>query len=222
MIVAKRKDLEEIVRIIEPFDKIIVAACNGCVAVCQAGGEKEAEELAAVIRMKRKAQGRPLETLEIALERQCDPEYLEPLRKYIKDYQAILSTACGAGVQFLAEKFQEMPVLPALDTVFIGVTEEHGVWGERCQACGNCVLYMTGGICPITRCSKSLLNGPCGGSVNGKCEVDPDIPCGWQLIIDRLKALNMLDVYDDIIPMKDWRTSRDGGPRKVVREDLKL
>ena len=222
MIVAKRKDLEEIMRIIEPFERIIVAGCNGCVAVCQAGGAKEVEELAAVIRMKRKNQGRPIETLEITLERQCDPEYLEPLRRYIKDYQAILSTACGAGVQFVAEKFPEMPVLPALDTVFIGVTEEHGVWGERCQACGNCVLYMTGGICPITRCSKSLLNGPCGGSVNGKCEVNPDIPCGWQLIIDRLKALNMLDVYDEIIPMKDWRTSRDGGPRKVVREDLKL
>ncbi len=222
MIIAKRKPLEDIIKIIEPFDKIIIAGCGGCVTVCQAGGAKEVEELASVLRMRRKNDGRPIETLEITLERQCDSEYLEPLRKYIGDYQAILSLACGAGVQFVAEKFPNIPVLPGLDTTFIGVTEEQGVWTERCQACGNCILHLTGGICPITRCSKSLLNGPCGGSSNGKCEVNPEIPCGWQLILDRLKALGMMDLYDEIIPMKDWRTSRDGGPRKVVREDLKL
>ncbi len=222
MVVGKRKPLEEIISMIDPFDRIIVAGCNGCVAVCQAGGEKEVEELSQILRMKRKNEGKPLDTFEITLERQCDPEYLEPLRKYTGSYQAILSLACGAGVQFLAEKFQDIPVFPALNTTFIGVTEEHGVWAERCQACGNCILHLTGGICPITRCSKSLLNGPCGGSSEGKCEINPEIPCGWQLILDRLESLGRMDLYDEIIPFRDWRTSRDGGPRKVVREDLKL
>ena len=94
--------------------------------------------------------------------------------------------------------------------------------GKRCQACGNCVLGTTGGICPIACCAKSLLNGPCGGSQNGVCEVDPDTPCAWQLIYDRMAALGRLDLLLEVNPMKDWRTSRDGGARKIVREDLRL
>ena len=94
--------------------------------------------------------------------------------------------------------------------------ERQGIWAERCQACGSCMLEKTGGICPITRCSKSLLNGPCGGSTDGKCEINPEIACGWQLIIDRLKELDMLDTFEEIIPMKNWADSRDGGPRKIM------
>ena len=130
---------------------------------------------------------------EISLERQCDTEYLEPLRRDLDGYQAVLSIACGAGVQFLAEKFRKHPILPGVNTTFIGVTEEQGVWTERCQSCGNCLLDRTGGICPIARCSKSLLNGPCGGSKTGKCEIDSQVDCGWQLIYDRLKDLGQLD-----------------------------
>jgi hypothetical protein len=130
--------------------------------------------------------------------------------------------ACGAGVQFVAEAYPEMPVFPAVNTTFIGVTEEQGVWTERCQACGNCILHLTGGICPVSRCSKSLMNGPCGGSSDGKCEVNKEIVCGWQLIIERLKQLGELDKYEEYIPIKDWSSSRDGGPRKVVREDLRI
>jgi hypothetical protein len=96
------------------------------------------------------------------------------------------------------------------------------VWVERCAACGQCLLGLTGGICPIARCSKQLLNGPCGGSSQGKCEVNPDIECAWQLIYDKLKAQGRLPLLLEIIPPKDWRTSRDGGPRKIVREDLRL
>jgi hypothetical protein len=99
---------------------------------------------------------------------------------------------------------------------------EQGVWAERCQACGNCLLALTGGICPIARCSKQLLNGPCGGSVGGRCEINRDVDCAWQLIYDRLKAQGRLELLLDIQPPKDWRTSRDGGPRKIVREDLRL
>lgn len=222
MIIAEGKPIKEILAMIEPWEKIIIAGCKGCVTVCSAGGEKEVGILASALRLARKIQGRPLETKEVTLERQCDTEYLEPMREYADQYQTILSLACGAGIQFLAEKFRHHPVLPGVNTQFIGITEEQGVWTERCQACGHCVLDLTGGICPISRCSKSLLNGPCGGSKNGKCEVDPEIPCGWQLIYERLSELGQLDKLEVVIPVKDWSKSRDGGPRKRIREDLRI
>ena len=124
--------------------------------------------------------------------------------------------------KLLSEMYKTKLVYPALNTNFIGGSPEQGVWIERCQACGNCVLEQTGGICPIARCSKSLLNGPCGGSTKGKCEIDSELDCVWQIICDRLAQLNLMDRYEEIIPVKDWSTSRDGGPRKIVREDLKL
>lgn len=189
--------------------------------VCSAGGQKEVEVLSSVIKLARGKEGNPIEIREETLERQCDNEYNEQLRSFIDDYEAVLSMACGAGVQFVAEMYKRMPVFPAINTNFIGVTLEQGVWSERCQACGNCVLDRTGGICPITRCSKSLLNGPCGGSSNGKCEIGEEIDCGWQLIYDRLKELDSLEIFEEVVPVKDWSVSRDGGPRRIIREDLK-
>jgi ferredoxin len=222
MIVAEGKPIKEILAMIAPYDKILLVGCKGCVTVCSTGGEKEVGILASALRLARRAQGKPLEIKEITLERQCDTEYLEPMREWIDQYPAILSLACGAGIQFLAEKFRKHPVLPGVDTQFIGVAEEQGVWTERCQACGNCVLDRTGGICPVARCSKSLFNGPCGGSKGGKCEIDSQVDCGWQLIYDRLKDLGQLDKLEIILPVKDWSKNRDGGPRKRVREDLKI
>lgn len=222
MIIAEAKPIQEILALIEPYDKILIIGCKGCVSVCSTGGEKEVGILASALRLARQAQGRPLETHELTLERQCDTEYLEPMLALQEEYPAILSLACGAGVQFIGEKFRRHPVLPAVNTQFIGVTEELGVWTERCQACGNCILGETGGICPVTRCSKSLFNGPCGGSQDGKCEIDPEVECGWQLIYDRLKELGQLDKLEKVLPAKDWSTNRDGGPRKRIREDLKI
>ena len=222
MIIGHRKPLEEILKMLEPFDKIALIGCKGCVAVCAAGGEKEVGILASAIRLARKKDGRDIEVKEVTLERQCDPEYIEQIEGFVRDYQAVLSIACGVGVQYMAERYKDIPALPGLNTDFMGGSQEQGVWVERCQGCGNCVLHLTGGICPITRCSKSLLNGPCGGSANGKCEIDPDVACGWQLIVDRLEALGLLEqMYEQVTPYKDWNTSRDGGPRKIVREDMR-
>ncbi len=222
MIVAQQKPILQILDMIADQKKIVLAGCRGCVTVCGAGGEKEVGILASALRLARKNDGVPLEIREVALERQCDPEYLDPLRAYIGAYEGVLSIACGAGVQFVAERFHETPVWPGLNTSFIGVSEKQGVWTERCQACGDCVLHLTGGICPVTRCSKSLFNGPCGGSADGKCEIGKDTPCGWQLILDRMKALGQLDRLETVMPPKNWSSSRDGGPRKIVREDLEL
>jgi hypothetical protein len=165
-------------------------------------------------------QGREVNIAERTLERQCDHEYLEEIRDGIDQYDAVISIACGVGVQFMAEKYRNTPVLPGVNTCFMGATEKRGLWTERCQGCGQCILARTGGICPISRCAKRLFNGPCGGSAAGKCEVNKEIECGWQLIIDRLESLGKLDEYEVISPIKDWSTDRAGGPRKVVREDV--
>ncbi|HUU02966.1 MAG TPA: methylenetetrahydrofolate reductase C-terminal domain-containing protein [Myxococcota bacterium] len=221
MIVAEQKPLKEILSNIEGFEKILLVGCHGCVTVCSAGGEKEVDLLAGLLRLAGRKRGKQLQVTKMTLERQCDPEYVDELREHIEQHDVVLSMACGAGVQLVAERVGGIAVLPALNTVFIGAAEEKGTWGERCQACGDCKLHLTGGICPVTRCSKSLMNGPCGGSSDGHCEIDPEVPCGWQLIVDRLEALGQLDLYERILPIPDWSSSRDGGPRKVVREDLK-
>ena len=222
MIVANRKPFEELVSMIAPFKKILLLGCNECVTVCAVGGAKEVAVLASELRMHREKDGQPIEIKEHVLERNCDPEYVESLGPIVSDVEAVLSMACGCGIQFAGEYYKDKAFLPAVNTTFDGVTEEHGVWTERCLGCGNCILDKTLGICPVTSCAKSLFNGPCGGSSGGKCEVSQETPCGWQLIVDRYKERNMLDKYLEIQPLKDWSTSRDGGPRKRVREDLKL
>lgn len=220
MITAVRKPMEEIIECVSPFQRILLVGCNECVTVCAAGGRKEVAVLSSALQMAFMKKGRTLEVKEITLERQCDPEYVEELVPEIDRADAVLSMACGCGVQEIARRFRDKPVFPAVNTQFMGASERHGVWVERCQGCGDCVLGITGGICPVARCSKRLLNGPCGGSANGKCEISPDVDCAWQLIWDRLKELGLEARYEDILCAKDWRTSRDGGPRRIIREDL--
>jgi len=220
MIIAKQKPIEEIIGYVKGYQRLLVLGCNECVTVCEAGGKKEVEILASTLRIYFKKEGIAVTIDEATLERQCDHEYLEEIRDRVDNYDAILSLACGVGVQFTAEKYPAMPVFPGVNTCFLGATEERGVWGERCQACGQCLLAYTGGICPVSRCAKRLLNGPCGGSTKGKCEISKDIPCAWQLIIDRLKALGRLEDYEKLIDIKDWSTDRAGGPRKIIREDV--
>lgn len=221
MIVAEQKPIDEILGMLKPYQKIALVGCNTCVAVCMAGGEKEVGILASAIRLARKTEGSPIEITEIAIERQCDDEFIEPILDQLKEVEAVLSIACGVGVQHMGEKL-ELMTYPGLNTEFMGANLGQGVWSERCAGCGDCILYITGGICPIARCAKTILNGPCGGSAEGKCEVDPELDCAWQLIYDRLKTLNRLQILEELQPIKDWQTARDGGPRKVVREDVKL
>lgn len=225
MIMAKPKPMDEIINDIKDFNRVLVAGCNGCVAVCEAGGLKEVELLASALRMHFMQKGQRKQIDEVSLTRQCDKEYLEEVKERMDGYDAVLSLACGAGVQFMAEMYGNKPILPGVDTCFIGVTVEQGVWSERCQACGQCVLTSTAGICPITRCSKRMLNGPCGGSENGRCEISilvgKDIPCGWHLIYERLKKLGRLESFKEPALDKDWTASRDGGPREIIKEDVR-
>jgi len=220
MIVADKKPIEEIIEEIKDRERILILGCNECVTVCEAGGKKEVGVLASALRMYFLNQGREVKIDEVTLERQCDHEYLEEIRDSIDQYDAVVTLACGVGVQFMAEKYRTTPVYPGVNTCFLGATEERGLWTERCQACGSCLLATTGGICPIARCAKRLLNGPCGGSTSGKCEINQEIDCAWQLIVDRLTALEKMDDYEKLAPIKDWSTDRAGGPRKVKREDV--
>lgn len=222
MIVAERKPIEEILEMVRDFRKILLVGCKGCVTVCNAGGRKEVGILASIIRLARDKENRPIDVHEHTLERQCDPEYIDQLADMIGEYDAVLSMACSVGPQFISARFPEKKVFPALNTNFMGGALEHGVWAEFCQACGNCKIHLFGGFCPIARCSKSLLSGPCGGSSGGKCEISNDVDCVWHLIVTRMMEQGRLEELTALKPYKNWSTSRDGGPRKIVREDLKL
>ena len=222
MIVAEQKSLDELKTLVGSAKKVLVVGCGTCVTVCFSGGAREAAIAAASLRMASKLEGNTKQVGDVTVQRQCEWEYLDQIAEQVREADVVLSLGCGVGVQAIAEHYPQTWVVPGLNTKFMGMPTEQGVWAERCAACGDCILGLTGGICPIARCSKSLLNGPCGGSEAGHCEVNPEIPCAWQLIYDRLNSLGKLQVLMDIQPPKNWRTSRDGGPRKIVREDLRL
>lgn len=222
MIIAERKPVTELLEYVNKDKKILLLGCGGCVTVCLAGGEKEIGILGSQLTLARNKEGRPIEVILKTVERQCDYEYLEAIRHLVKEADAVISMACGIGIQTCAEVFSDKTIWPGVNTKFLGVNLGVGQWAERCQACGQCVLDKTGGICPVARCSKSIFNGPCGGSQGGKCEVSPEIDCAWALIHERLAKLGQTDSLRDIMPLKDWSFNRDGGPRKLVREDLEL
>lgn len=222
MIVAEQKKLEELKTLIGDAEKVLVVGCGTCVTVCFAGGSREAAIASSSLRMASRLNGDEVQISDVTVQRQCEWEYLDQIEDQIADADVVLSLGCGIGVQAIAEHFPNTWVVPGLNTTFLGLPTEQGVWAERCAACGDCILGLTGGICPIARCSKSLLNGPCGGSESGHCEINPDVDCAWQLIYDRLNSMGKLQVLLDLQPPKNWSTSRDGGPRKIVREDLRL
>jgi len=219
MIVGEQKPIAEIKESIAPYEKILILGCGTCVKTCFAGGEDEVAILASALRLAFKKDGREIEIEELTIERQCEDEFIQEAAVAVARNDAVLSLGCGAGVQDIARRFAKTIVLPGINTTFIGILEKQGTFTEECLGCGDCQLAIFGGICPVTRCSKKLLNGPCGGSIDGKCEVNPDIDCAWQQIIDKLKALGQLDNLRKYIPPKNWRASHAGGPRKLVRED---
>ncbi len=220
MIIANRKPIEEILQMIKDSDKILILGCKGCVTVCNVGGAKEVGILASILKIARKKEGRPLEVDERTLERQCDPEYVAELKDLVSQYDAVISMACGVGPQFLSEAYPKQRFFPAVNTTSFGGATGHGVWSERCAGCGTCLIHQYDGMCPIARCSKSLMHGPCGGSAKGKCEISKDVDCIWDMIVKKKMEQGRLDDLTNVKSCKDWRTARDGGPRRSVREEL--
>ena len=222
MIIAERKPVAEILDMVRDSKKILVLGCRGCVTVCSAGGEREVEILASLIRLGRKKEGNPVEVAGATLVRQCDKEYIDSMDQWEGRYDAVVSMACGVGVNFIANLRSTTKVFPAVNTSFLGGSVVQGEWTEQCAGCGDCILHLTGGLCPVARCAKSLMNGPCGGSQDGKCEINPQVACVWQLIHDRLEAIDSKEQMLRVAPIRDWRPAGHGGPRKVVRNDLTI
>ncbi len=220
MIKARQKPMKDIAPMVAPFSRVLVLGCNTCTAICLAGGEKEVATLASTLRLQSRLNGQQKEFGEFVVKRQCEREFVEEARELIQGHDAVLSLACGVGMNFVAEMFPEKPVLPGNDTMFLGLPGELGVFAERCVACGDCIIHLTGGLCPIARCAKRLFNGPCGGSSQGRCEISPDIPCIWQMIYERLARLGQLASLEELIPVRDWKANDALGPRSFVRQDL--
>ena len=221
MIVAQRKSIPELIGILGNNKKVLVLGCGTCVTVCLAGGEREVSIISSALRIASRLGNCSLDIEELTIERQCDNIFIEKAAEAISRNDIILSLGCGAGVQAVAERYNK-PVYAGLDTEFIGILEERATWTEKCAACGKCVLHEYGGICPVTRCAKHMLNGPCGGSREDRCEVRPDRPCAWQLIYRRLKDIGELNRLKVVKAPKNWNLSLHGGSRVIIREDHRI
>lgn len=222
MIFAEWKPLDELIDKLKTHKKVLLVGCATCVAECAAGGEKEVETLAPLLRMALKKRDHSVEIVTATLEKQCEWEFIEQLAHQVTEVDAIMSIACGIGVQALAERFDPITVYPGVNTSALTIREEAGLWATRCAACGDCILGETFGYCPVARCAKSLLNGPCGGTrKDGKCEVNGDVDCIWNLIVERADERGQLESLSEFKKAKDWSNSRHGGPKRVIREDLR-
>ena len=217
-IITTKKPFEEVIGAMKQAKKIAIISCGSCAAMCQTGGTEEAKAMAEKLEME----GFEITTV-IVPEEVCDNRVMKKdLRKIEEDLQntdAILTLSCGLGVasitEVLSNKHPDIPVFIGTNTEFMGMTERIGRFYMRCRGCGDCLLNETGGICPITTCAKSLMNGPCGGMVDGKCEVgNYEKDCGWVLIYERLKELGRLDLFLKLRDPVDW--SESGHQREVV------
>jgi len=212
MIITAKKAEEEIREILKPFKKVFIVGCGTCATTCQTGGEEQVKEW--IGRLKDKQV-----TGSVVVESPCDTRILKrdirPFKKEVEDADVILSLGCGAGTQNVGE-FLDKIVIPGLDTKFVGKIERIGQFYERCRACGDCILFDTGGICPIVRCAKSLLNGPCGGMFDSKCEAGHyEKDCAWVLIYDRLKKWGMLENFEKFRMPRD-NSKLQAEPREII------
>ena len=220
MIVAERKPFGEILEMVAACRKVLVLGCGGCVSVCLTGGERQAEELASQLRLAARAKGKDIEVSFDCITRQCEKEFYANLKTDPAKYDAVISIACGVGPQYMTELYPAVRVLPGMNTTHLGANTARGIWDEYCRGCGDCALAWTGGICPIAKCSKGLINGTCGGTNKGKCEVKPDMPCGWLEIYKRLEQLGQLDNYRVYRQPRDHRKDRGNGVRRLVLKDM--
>jgi len=213
MIITKQKSIKSILEFLKDSKKIYIVGCAQCATVCKTGGEEEVSDIAGVLRKKGK-----IITGTAILDPACHlvkvKQFFYKNKKILSKSDALLVMACGNGTQVIIDGTKGMRAYTGLDTLFLGEIERGGHFSQKCVLCGECILDKTEGICPITICTKGLLNGPCGGSKNGKCEIDKDRDCGWILIYNRLKANGNLDKMKKIIEPQDY--SKQIKPQKIV------
>jgi Methylene-tetrahydrofolate reductase C terminal len=209
MLISEQKPLEEILSYLEGEKNIFIIGCKGCAEGWGSGGGKQVAEMRSTLQEKGKTV-----TGSVVVDMLCDGALTKlELRAYKKEITAadsILVLTDGAGVQTVVEVVNKV-VHPGCNTLSSGGAHAEWKEAERCLECGDCMLEFTGGLCPIARCSKHLLNGPCGGSQGGKCEVDPSIPCVWQQIVEHLAKLGRLDKLERLVKPKNWSVSLTSG-----------
>jgi hypothetical protein len=195
-----QKPIEEILNFIKPGEKVFVVGCNNCAWKCHSGGEDETKGMAErLIRRGVEVAGyttpgqRGMSLCKLDHTRKV---LTEDYAAQVKQADSFLVLGCGQGVHTVIDATEGAMVHPGCDTIFGGETVSDTDINEYCSLCGECIIEFTGGLCPMTLCAKSLLNGPCGGAENGKCEVDPDRDCGWILIYERLRKLGRLDLLE--------------------------
>jgi len=223
MIIAEWKPLSELMTSLKSYKNVLLVGCATCVTECAVGGDREINILASSLRMGLKNKGYDINFTTYILERACELRFVKKLTKIASKIDSIMSFSCGIGMQLIADHYIKKPLLPGVNTTSLAIRELPGLWTTRCCACGDCVLGETFGLCPIARCAKGLMNGPCGGTrKNGYCEIDANIHCIWHLIIERAKIRGNLSSLYKIHKPRSWDNSAHGGPKRIIRNDLCL
>lgn len=214
MIITEQKPIQEIIESLEGYTKIFLVGCGECATTCKTGGKDE------LLKMQQELEKHGKTVLGICIPdapciaSQIKTELAKNM-KLLRQAEAILVLACGLGAQSVKDNDRlGLAVSPACNTLFGAVMDAQGNFYEKCSLCGECVLDITGGICPITLCAKGLLNGPCGGVDHGKCEVDKDRDCAWVLIYKELEKRKKLDTLKTVQPPKDFKKATK--PHKLI------
>ena len=202
MIITKQKDFQELLKLIGK-GPVFVIGCSECATICKTGGEDE------VLEIKDKLKSNNIETTGwVILDPAChllnDKRLLRNYKSEIRKAEKILILACGNGVQTVSEIIDDIEIISGTDTLFLGEIKRLSEFEKRCDMCGECLLNLFEGICPVSRCPKRMLNGPCGGSINGKCEINSEMDCVWDIIYKKLKKRGKLDRLKKIEEPKDW------------------
>ncbi len=218
MIVSKAKERQDVINMLEGVQSVFLLGCSECASLCGTGSPE------ALAEMKQSLEGIGKKvTGTFVAKTGCQvlgtKVELKANKEEVDAADAILVMSCGAGTQSMVEVFKDKKVYPANDTAFLGNMTRFQHFDERCSMCGECIIDKTGGICPVTTCPKGILNGPCGGTNNGFCEVSPEIECAWAKIYARMERTGELEKMKQIIPPKDY--SKKLSPKVFVIEKKK-
>ncbi|MDY0293183.1 MAG: methylenetetrahydrofolate reductase C-terminal domain-containing protein [Candidatus Methanomethylophilaceae archaeon] len=220
MIVGEQKPPREVFDLISIYGggNVLILGCDSCVSVSLAGGKEEVKEMISALQRICESEGMGWTFTGATVRRQCEKRFHGEVADLIAESDVVVSMGCGVGAQVLAENNRMKNVVPAVNTSNMGAQVKHGVFKEKCVGCGDCTIHLTAGICTLARCAKSLQNGPCGGSIDGKCEVDPDTECAWYQIYEALRQKGQTELMTRVMPPKDWSKSHSRGARTVKKE----